>query len=70
MDSSGYNIAMVLIAVNFSSEFVNALGKEPRAIIGVPIALAIFLSDEETSEKLFCSRKGWVREFKKMKSVF
>src|SRR5215210_3176747 len=40
--SPAYNIALVLIAVNCSSEFVNvALRLEPTAIFGVPIALAI-----------------------------
>jgi hypothetical protein len=40
----GRNIAIVLIAIDLLSDVVNAvLGTEPRAIIGVPIALAILL---------------------------
>ena len=38
----GHIIAIVLIAINLLSDLVNTiLGTEPRAIIGVPIALAL-----------------------------
>jgi hypothetical protein len=40
----GHKIAMALITINLLSDIANAiLGTEPRAIIGVPIALAILL---------------------------
>ena len=40
----GHTIAIVLVAINLLSDVVNAaLGIEPRAIIGVPIALVILL---------------------------
>lgn len=38
----GHIVAIVLIAINLLSDLANAvLGTEPRAIVGVPIALAI-----------------------------
>jgi uncharacterized membrane protein (DUF2068 family) len=40
----GYLLAMILIALNLLSDVINAvLGSEPRAIVGVPIALLIIL---------------------------
>lgn len=40
----GHVIAVILIAINLISDIANAvLGTEPRAIIGVPIALALLL---------------------------
>jgi hypothetical protein len=38
----GYKIAIVLITINLLSDVANTvLGTEPRAIVGVPIALAL-----------------------------
>jgi hypothetical protein len=38
----GHVVAIVLIAINLLSDLVNTvLGTEPRAIVGVPLALAI-----------------------------
>ncbi|HEV2826033.1 MAG TPA: hypothetical protein VGW76_00415 [Pyrinomonadaceae bacterium] len=40
----GHMLAITLIAVNLLSDLINTvLGIEPRAIVGVPIALAILL---------------------------
>ncbi len=40
----GHRVAFVLIAINLIGDFVNVvLGIEPRAIIGVPVALTILL---------------------------
>ena len=40
----GYKIAVGLIAINLVADVANALmGNEPRAIVGVPIALAILI---------------------------
>ena len=38
----GHRIGIVLIAINLAGDIINTLlGIEPRAIVGVPIALAI-----------------------------
>ena len=40
----GYRFAFVLITVNLIGDIINTLlGIEPRAIVGVPIALAILI---------------------------
>ena len=40
----GYRFAVALIAINLTGDIINTLlGIEPRAIVGIPIALAILL---------------------------
>ena len=40
----GHKIAVALIAINLAGEVANTImGTEPRAIVGVPIALAILI---------------------------
>jgi hypothetical protein len=50
----GYRIALVLIAINLAGDIINSLlGTEPRAIIGVPIALAILIYLASKRVRLF-----------------
>lgn len=50
----GHTIAFVLIAVNLAGDILNTLlGTEPRAIVGVPIALAILIYLASNRVRLF-----------------
>ncbi len=53
----GYRIAVALIAINLAADIINTLlGTEPRAIVGVPIALAILLYLASKRVRLFFHR--------------
>ena len=55
----GYIVAIVLIAINLLSDVANTvLGTEPRAIVGVPIALALlFYLMSRRVRNLFASNR-------------
>jgi uncharacterized membrane protein (DUF2068 family) len=39
----GYWLAVALLAVNLSGDIINViLGTEPRAVVGIPIVIAVF----------------------------
>ena len=50
----GHRFAVVLIAINLAGDIINTLlGTEPRAIVGVPITLAILIYLASRRVRLF-----------------
>lgn len=59
----GHIIAIALIAIQFLSDLVNAaLGIEPRAIVGVPIALAILFYLMSKRVRNYFAQRARIRE--------